>query len=146
MRCAGAPQPFPVEGVMLLFMLACSVPEGASELDSDQGPDDVEDLECGVERDELDIDPDNACHDGDQLLVESGYDAAGTHFAWTVEDCFVAAGGSVPEVDAPSVMVQCPPCGEPGTRLYAVDIDITDDEGRSVAWGFGTVPQVCADE
>ena len=125
---------------MLLILLACQIPEGANE------PYCIRELGCGGDEDEPNIDPEKACHDGDQLLFESGYDGPGTHFEWTVEDSFIAAGGSIPDVDAPSVMVQCPPCRVLGTERYDVMIDFTDDDGNLVGWGLGWFPQVCANE
>ena len=132
---------------MLFFLLACKVPPGASEQDSAEETDSVEELDCGHEPpDELNIDPERACHDGDELLVESDYDGPGTHFDWTVEECFFAAGGSIPDVDAPSVVIQCPPCGDLATEIYDVTIEFMDEEGDPVGWGFGWFAQVCANQ
>jgi len=125
---------------MLLFVLACQVPEGDSE------PYCVRELGCGDDEEEFNVDPDHACHDGDQLLLEVDYDGPGTHFAWSVEESFLAAGGAIPDVDAPSVTVQCPPCRVLGTERYDVRIVFTDDARDTVGWGYGYIAQVCANE
>jgi hypothetical protein len=129
-----------MEGVMLLFLLACQVPEAENE------PYCIRSLGCGEEPDEPNIDPAKACHDGDELLVESGYDGPGTHFAWTAEESFIAAGGSIPDVDAPSVVLQCPPCSVLGTQFYELRIEFTDEDADVVGWGFGRIAQVCENE
>ena len=123
---------------MLLLLLACRLPEGAS--------DSFEALDCAHEANEPDIDPAKTCHDGDELLVESGYEGLGTHFAWTVEECFLVAGGSIPDVDAPSVVVQCPPCRAPGSQIFDMRIDVMDDEGDPVGWSYRSIAHVCAND
>ena len=131
---------------MLLFLLACRLPEGSTATDSADAPAAVEDSSCGDVPADVNIDAAYACHDGDQVLVESGYDGPATHFEWTVDACLVAAGGSIWDVDAPNVEVQCPSCREPGTERFDIQIAFSDDEGRGLGYAYGWFAWVCPDE
>ena len=122
-----------------LVLLACGKDEPCKDSPCDGG----DDTATGTDDSTVDdTGIGSVCHDGDKILLDSGKDPEGVHFEWSAEPRWTENGGVIPDEDAPSIVATCPACVE-GTTHYTVKVDLSDDKGRGLGFGYLQVDQVC---